>query len=169
MRGINKRGQFGSIQSIVFTLVIVGILISAGFLIMQEFFEQDSLVDTPVTGVIDTLAFLNSTGYTLDGASDPGFNSPSITSMVNATTGGTIASGNYTVSSSGVVTNLTYTNTGTVNITYSYDKGEASYVAINDTIDAMTVIPNLLGIIILIVIVGIIIALVFNAVPVKGA
>ena len=47
------------------------------------------------------------------------------------------------------------------------DDGEnsSSYQGINDTIEAMTTIPELLGLIILIAVIGIILAVVFNVIP----
>jgi len=47
------------------------------------------------------------------------------------------------------------------------DDGEnaTSYQGINDTINAMTTIPDLLGLIILIAVIGIILAVVFNVIP----
>ena len=41
----------------------------------------------------------------------------------------------------------------------------SSYQGINDTIEAMTTIPELLGLIILIAMIGIILAIVFNVIP----
>ncbi len=88
----NKKGQLGNIEGIVLTLIIVGILIGAAFLILEEFRSEVE-----------------------DVASDG----------ENAT----------------------------------------SYQGVNDTIEAMTTIPDLLGLIVLIAIVGIILAVVFNVIP----
>lgn len=92
LRFKNKRGQLGNLQGIIMTLVIVGILIGAAFLVLEEF--RDEIED--------------------------------------------IATDNTSSS---------------------------SYQGVNDTIDAMTTIPDLLGLIILIAIVGIILAVVFNVIP----
>jgi len=88
----SKKGQLGGLQGIVLTLVIVGILIGAGFFILEEFRTQ----------------------------------------------AGSIA-----------------------------DEGVAaeSYQGINDTIDAMTTIPELLGLVVLIAVIGIILAVVFSVIP----
>jgi len=37
---IGKKGQLGTLQSIVMTLVFIGILLGAGFLILEEFKDQ---------------------------------------------------------------------------------------------------------------------------------
>lgn len=88
----NRKGQLGNLQGIVLTLVIVGILIAAAFLILEEFRDE-----------------------TEDIADD-----------------GTAAE---------------------------------SYQGINDTIEAMTTIPDLLPLIVLIAVIGIILAVVFNVIP----
>ena len=88
----NKKGQLGGLQGIVLTLVVTGILIGAGFFILEEFRDQ-----------AETIA-------------DDGSNA-------------------------------------------------SSYQGINDTIEAMTTIPDLLPLIVLIAIVGIILAIVFAVIP----
>ena len=88
----SKKGQLGDLQGIVLTLVIVGILIGAGFFILEEFRTQ----------------------------------------------AGQIAA-------EGVAAE--------------------SYQGINDTITAMTTIPELLGLVVLIAVIGIILAVVFSVIP----
>jgi len=44
-------------------------------------------------------------------------------------------------------------------------KNSSAYQGINDTIDAMGTIPDLLGLIVLIAVIGIILAVVFNVIP----
>ena len=92
MKSLSKKGQLGNLQGIVLTLVIIGILLAAAFLILEEFRDETESIAT-------------------DGN--------------NAT----------------------------------------SYQGINDTIEAMTTIPDLLPLIVLIAIVGIILAVVFNVIP----
>jgi len=88
----NKKGQLGNLQGIVLTLVIIGILLAAGFLILEEFRDETAKI------------------------ADEGQNA-------------------------------------------------TSYQGINDTIEAMTTIPDLLPLIVLIAIIGIILAVVFNVIP----
>lgn len=88
----DSKAQLGNLQGIILTLVVVGILLGAGFFIMEEFRDQAQEI------------------------ADDGENS-------------------------------------------------SSYQGINDTIDAMGNIPELLGLIVLIAVIGIILAVVFNVIP----
>lgn len=167
---MKKRGQLGSVGPIIGTLVLIGILVAAGFYVLQEFLEQDSLTDTAGIVTNESGGYINATGYTLDQASKAGFNTPVITLVHNNTDAVVITSGNYTISSAGVLTNASATNWVDVNVSYTYNYGEEAYTSINDTIEAMTTVPELLGLIILIAMVGIILAVIFNVIPgVKGS
>lgn len=88
----NKKGQLTGLQGIILILVVTGIIIGAGFFILEEF------------------------GSKVADISSEGINS-------------------------------------------------SSYQGINETIDAMGTIPDLLGLVILIVVVGVILAVVFNVIP----
>lgn len=87
-----KQGQLGNLQGIVLTLVVVGILIGASFLVLEKFRDE-------VEDIAD------------DGNSS------------------------------------------------------SSWQGVNDTIEAMGTVPDLLGLIILIAIIGIILAVVFSVIP----
>lgn len=81
-----KKGQLGNLQGIILALVVVGILLGAAFLVLDEFLNQT----TP---------------------------------------------------------------------------GSSAETAVNQTIIALLTVPNLLGIIVLIAVIGIILAIVFNVIP----
>lgn len=54
----NKKGQLGNLQGIILTLVVVGILLGAGFFILDEFLDQAQALDvngSAVTGINDTI------------------------------------------------------------------------------------------------------------------
>ena len=36
----NKKGQLGTLQSVIITLVVVGIVLGIGFLVLEEFYDQ---------------------------------------------------------------------------------------------------------------------------------
>jgi len=164
---VELRGSFfGELVPIVTTLIIIGLLIGVGFLVVEQFRDDDSLKDTSATVTNETNVYINETGYTLTGASAVAFNGVLITSAYNES-GTVILSGNYTVSSGGVLTNATTTvwDTHGVNISYTYLYGERAWVGANDTIEALTTVPDLLGLIILILLIGIVLAIVFNVIP----
>lgn len=162
---MKKKGQLGNLQGIIVVLILVGILLGAGFFILDEFLAQVNTNDA-VT-VLEEAGHVNSTGYTLVGTSAPGFNTPVIVAIYNDTL--TLTAANYTVSSVGVVTNATeiigYDADYLWSINYTYLRGGSSYIAINATSQAMLTIPELLGLIVLIAIIGVILAVIFNVIP----
>jgi len=170
---INKKGQLGGITGIVFTVIFVAILLVAGFLIMNEMQETTSLSDSQYSVTNETDAttgiWLNHTTWTLASANEPGFNSPVITALFNYTDGvdaGTILDlGNVTVTAGGVIENGTVIQYQNVSISYTYNRGEEAYIGVNDTINAFSTIPTLLGLVILIAMIGIVLAIIFSVIP----
>lgn len=168
----NKKGQLGQLVPIVSTLIIVGLLIGVGLLVTGEFRDQDSLKDTSVS-VVNETGGLNATGHYLAGRAYSGSNTFVISSVVVNTTSTwtpyTLLSGNYTVSWDGILTNVTVQDNETewdaMNVSYTFRHGEGAWVGANTTVEALTTFPDLLGLIILIFIVGIILAIVFNVMP----
>lgn len=165
-----NKGQISSLQGIIVTLIIIAILLGAGFFILEEFRDQDEFTDTAasVSGEKVTVIEYNVSGHLLEGASRPGANSFVISSIINTTAGNTIGAGNYSVSDSGLLTNITAAASCDWNVTYTYKYGDTSYVGINDTLGSMTTIPELLPLIILIMIIGIVLAIVLGIVPGAG-
>jgi len=159
-----KKGQLGSLQSVIAVLIIVGILVGAGLMIMQKFNESTQFTSIEENRV-DVGAGINSTGYTLLGASELKVNGISVTSIVNASTGTVIAAGNYTVSAAGVIKNNSAWIWNNTNITYTYKHAGASYIGLNNTKNGMLVLPELLPLVILIVLIGIILGVLFNVIP----
>lgn len=37
---LDKKGQLGTLQSVIITLVVVGIVLGIGFLVLEEFYDQ---------------------------------------------------------------------------------------------------------------------------------
>jgi len=164
---MEKKAQLGNLQGIIATLIIVGLLIGVGFLILESFLSTDSLQDTSYTVVNKTGAYVNDTVYTVAQATDGGFNSFAVTSIHNETIG-LLLVGNYTVNANAgtIVGAVGRTdNYSTCNISYTYKAGAEAYQGIDDTIEAMTTVPELLALIILIAVIGIILAVVFNVIP----
>lgn len=55
---LNKKGQIGSLQNIVLTLVVLGIVLGVGFLILSEFKDQMTSGSDAFLGVNDTITAL---------------------------------------------------------------------------------------------------------------
>lgn len=163
-----KKGQLGGLQGAVFTLILVGIVIAAGFFVIQEFYEQDQLSDTAGTVNNESGIYLNGTTYTVASATKPCFNTFVVTSVIDQLTNVTLDAGNYTTNAAtGTIVNASDDANATQNhyISYTYQYGEASCTGVNQTLDAMSTIPELLPLIILIVIIGIILSVLFTTIP----
>ena len=50
-----KQGQLGSLQGIIMTLVIVGIVLGVGFLVLEEFYEQMDSTSEAADAVNETI------------------------------------------------------------------------------------------------------------------
>ncbi len=163
---MKNKGQLGNLQGIILALVIVGILLGAGFFIFDEFLDQTN--NNIFSVVNETEAYINSTGYRLVAADAIGFNSAEISLAVNATLGSDAAinAANFTLNpTTGILTNATAINFGNVTLNYDYQSGGNAFKGIELATTALLTIPNLLGLIILIAMVGIILAVIFNVIP----
>jgi len=54
----NKKGQIATLQSVIITLVVVGIILGIGFLILEEFESQMDSGSEAEAGVNDTITAL---------------------------------------------------------------------------------------------------------------
>jgi len=160
-----KKGQVGGLPNVVMIIIFAAVFLAVGFLVVQEMLDMEDLSSFEGTAT-DTNVWINDTTYTLDNADAVAFNSPVITGIVNATGGETIELANATVSSAGVVANATELVFEDVNITYSWKYGAESYLGVNSTVTAFASIPGLLGLLVLVIVVGIIIAVLMGFAPV---
>jgi len=170
------KGQLGGLTSIVATLVVVGVLIAAGFFVIQTLLEEDQFSDTSASVINETGLHINTTVSTVAKSTEIAFNTFAVSACYGNVTGlgllvppnTTIAAANYTIDADlGTITDATagaenYTD---VACSYTYLYGETSYTSMNDTITAMGTIPDLLGLIILIAVIGVILAVIFNVIP----
>jgi len=172
MKGLNKRGQIATLQTLVIALLIIGIVLGIGFLLLEEF-----------VGVIDDKAgtFTNATyetvsdngvysEYNSTNALIPCFNTFALSICINATEGTEISSGNYTTTAA--TGKLAYSgiagggyNTTDWNCTGTYLYGGAGCAGVESTIEGVEEIPQWLTIIVIIFIVGILLAIVFKVLP----
>ncbi len=124
----------GKTQSNVREFALIGFMLLAvlfGMQIMAFIFGNFSVVgaslgDDAITTINETEAWINQSGYTLNGASDPGASTFAITALWNATDNGTgiynytILLANVTVSSSGVMLNASTLNFENVSVSYTH-------------------------------------------------
>ena len=81
---LSKKSQLGNLQAIIGSVIIIAILVAAGFLVVQKFLEQDTLSDTAVTvtnEIITSAEYI--AGHSLEGTSDPGADGYVITQVLN--------------------------------------------------------------------------------------
>jgi len=140
---ISKRGQTnGLITGLIFGVasLVIGVIIA--FVIISTLTGANLLTETRTTATVtnESGAYINGTTYQLAGLDTqyvPG--SISITTAYNATDGSVILSGNYSVSSTGILTNLTETTWSDVNVTYTssiYSTEEQSTTGLNANLTA---------------------------------
>ncbi len=167
---MKKKAQLGNLQGIILVLVIVGILLAAGFFIFDAFQDQIDDIDNSVAAENSSatvgIAYLNSTGYTVNQAGANCFNNFVVVDIANRTNGSTISSAVYSVDAdTGLVNGTTATNWNNVTLQYTYQSGSTACLGIKTTSDAMLTIPELLGLIVLIAVIGVILATIFNVIP----
>ena len=158
----SKKGQMGGLENAPLVVMIIGLvfLSMATFAFIGERYGTALLTETS-TSVVNETGHINSTGYTLAGANVLNANGFAISVAINGTDNAVIGSGNYTVSSTGVVTNATAVEYGDADITYSYSYDIAS-VAYNSTDSLQTELSNntsIAGIILTISLIGIVLTL----------
>lgn len=167
---MRKNAQIGSLQGVIITLVVVGILLGVGFLIFQSLMNTTS-TDTQYTITSETLpALVTTTIYPVHNSSaknDCRFNNFAIVSVCNATSGLLITSANYTYdSTTGGIINATEDYTDTLwAVNYTYYSGGVACQGIEDTQDALNNVPTYLPILVIIIIIGIILAILFGIMP----
>ena len=155
-KGIALNQAFGA----VLTLVLVGVLVIIAIFMFVTLGATFNTISVTVNNETD--AYINLTGYTLDGTSDCNFNTPVITALWNATSPILlIDSGNYTVSAAGVLTNLTESDFSTgsfaMNVSYTYLQGGEACEATDELITQFGTYPVLVGLVGTIIFLGLVI------------
>ena len=134
-----KKGVAGlevllSIISMLFMIgIIIMVFVIGGTKLEETVSTGDFLDSTTVANEVG--AYSNETGYTLAGASSYNAESFAITGAWNETSGVAIALANFSVSSTGVVTNASILTYEAVNFSYTYNylQDMSSAEVINDT------------------------------------
>jgi len=165
----SKKAQIGTLQTIIITLVVIGIVLGIGFLVLREF---------EVTLGDDTGTVGNETITPTDGGIFVAYNSTTanlycyhsfspVTVTNNSGDNLIIGGANYSYNeNTGMFWNLTaeFPNAWNISYTYQYGASEACE-GLSSTIDATNEIPAWLIIIVILFIVGILLAIVFRVMP----
>lgn len=170
----NKRAQLGSLQTIIVSIVIIGIFLGIGFLVINELKDQLSTQTATVegesfTGLGNTTNGTQYVDYNYTTANIPCWTSVALVAAYNSSDDTTIEIGNLTLTSTTGM--IMYSAAGAdwngtpLNINYTYVYGQTGCESIETTEEAIATIPTWLTIIILLVIVGIIVAIVSGVLP----
>ena len=170
---MDKKAQLGNLQQIIITLVVVGIVLGIGFMILSEL--EESMGDTRGSVTEETQTFASTGVYVDYNSTTDGvwcYNDFSVTNITNNLDGTTVPTDNYTyVTATGLVipeANSIYID-NEINLSYSYDYStSAACEGVGETVDAMEKVPSWLSIIVILFIVGILLAILFNVLPTEG-
>jgi len=177
---LNKKG-IGALQSLAIGLLVVGVVLGFLFIFLNTLTAD--LSSTSATVYNETVTPVNNTPVWLSyNYSSVGcFDTFSIIDVRNDTSGNIINSGNYSTDPAGTITwnglvavvDSAEVDVGELgspwNVTYSYMYDPSSAcVGIEDTITGVAKLPAWLGLVVLLVIIGILLALVYKYIQVKG-
>jgi len=152
-KGIQLSQAFGA----VLTLVLVAVLVIVAIVIFVSL-ETSFTGISSVTVTNESLAYINTTGYTLDAAGNCSFASPAITAAWNFTSGGElIPAANYTVTSAGVLSNNTLFEYASVNFSYTYTWGSEACTASENMTSEFANYTSLIGLVGTIIFLGLVI------------
>jgi len=142
MEKLDKKGQLsiGDAPKVVLIVGLIFLLMATIAFIGEKYGDSIENIDS-ATVTNESGAYINSTGYTLANAGAYSFANPVIVSAYNNTDNIIILSGNYSISSTGVLTNATTTTWADVNVTYTYNWYDRSS-AFNATIGLQTEISD---------------------------
>jgi len=164
---MEKKGQIGTLQGVAVSILIIGVMLGFAFVVFSELKKESGFWETNT--VVNEEGHVNATNYTLAGASSGGFKTPIIVRAVNNTAGdgGVILSGNWTLYSTyGILSkSATGGDYDEVLFNYTYVAWNTGGTGLDNTTIAINKIPGLLGLIVLIVVIGIILALAFRFIP----
>lgn len=166
----------GSLQIIVLTVMVIGIILGIGLLLLEEF---ETTLGTDTGTITNETISPTDAGiyvdynYTTAGVYCYHSFSPGI--VVNESGSIVIASGNYSYNAvTGLFQNLTSefpdgSAGNSWNISYTYSYGDsAACEGLSETVDATKTIPTWLTIIVILLIVGVLLAIVFRVLPNTG-
>ncbi|HEA46674.1 MAG TPA: hypothetical protein ENH99_02740 [Candidatus Pacearchaeota archaeon] len=163
----DKRGMtIGDIYPTMLVIALVAILIAVVLLVLSQF--GDTIATDSFAVINETNSFVNETGYTLNvvNSSTCKFNTPALTVIWAVGTGGdlynvTVPLTNATVSSIGIVTNLTVATNANTSLSYNYKSGDGGLAcdSLNTISQQISDFVPWIGIILLIIAAAIVIGI----------
>ena len=157
---LNQKGQVQTIAPAVLALIFAAIVLVFGIIISQSIVDTDVVRKASASSVDnETIAGVDELGVAVASSSFPAC---SISSLIatNASTGGIIDSGNYTISGCTVTsTGLGAENGSDWNVTYAFTYGEEAYVSGNKSIKGLATFADFWEIIVLAIVITVVIGL----------
>ena len=163
---MDKKGIMNQIVSVFILMLVISLLAGMTFLFIVTLKSQAVDTSQYVTEtVLNEAGQVNSTTYYLTHYTDIGFSAPAITTATNTSSGIAVASGNWTLATSGSIINASAVewNTVTFNYTYAHPVMNA-YNSINKTEAAGYQVIGYLGILFLALIFGAILTVVLRVI-----
>jgi hypothetical protein len=138
----DKKGVFGLTSVQQFFAIILGVALLAYVIVVIAGVLVNSNIIPPITSTtVNESGLVNTSGYQLATYATPGWSGPTIITMINASNGVTMNSGNYSLTAGGLLTNKS-SAIFYANITYSYmansPNEERANVVLNTTAQGIT-------------------------------
>jgi len=169
---MDKKAQVATLQGIIISLMVIGIVLGVGLLVLSEF-EKSMGTDTGIE-INETITPTGDGVYVSKNYTTSGvycYHDFTPVTVSNETNGVIISSGNYSYQpSTGLIWNTTSEFECSWNITYNYGFGNSSSACegVGTTVTAVSSIPTWLVILVIILVVAIILSIVFNILPSTG-
>jgi hypothetical protein len=160
-----KKSIVGNIISVFIVMLVVSILAGLAFLFIAQLKTNVIQSTSTTVSVNNETGWINSTGYTLAGNSSVGFANPVIVGIIWKGETIVIPVANYSLTSSGVLTNGTaanYSIPARINYTYTAVTNLNAYNGVNATEQAGSTVVSYLPLIFLAMIFGAILTLVLK-------
>jgi len=170
MKFDKKAQSLGGLYGGILVIASIGILLALVLYILSSMGTSFQIKNTAGSVTNESGAYINGSGYTLELAGADDFANPVITLIHNATNGVIITSGNYTVSSVGVLINATATNWASVNVsyTYTYSADTSSSEATGTLVTQFVAFLPWLGIILLVLAAGVVLFFIIRSFANRG-
>ena len=164
-----KSIQLSQAFGAVLTLVLVAVLVVVAIFIFVTLADT-GIGSTDLTATNETGAFVNATGYKVDGSNGCGITDLAKTEVTNATNGTAgfptliVGAANFTFdTSNGVIANATSFNFNSANVSYTYTQGSEACNASESLVTEFSNYTSLIGLVGTIIFLGLVIGVLVTA------